>query len=354
MKKTLTFLLALIMLFGMIACGQSTATDSSSDTDTDTRTAISTTTVSIETSAGTDAKKLLIGYSSKTQTNDAFQIALASTVEAAVKAAGHECTVVQTDSGSNPAQQVSQIEDLINKGIDGLVLNVCDPTALIPVMEECKEAGIPVICVDGRLDASTNPELYLTYVGVNNLTAATSASKFTADHVGGEGDVIIIGGRSASLSSQDRVAGFYSGIEGTNMKVVAEQAGDYDNDTAMQVMENLLQVHAANVDVIFTASDVMLDGILQAIDNHGAVNPDVVIMSYDGSATACDYIAEGIILGSCAQFPKKIGTIAVEELLAVLNGEKTATDYADNKYIDSGTEVITKENLDDYLVNWAY
>ena len=97
----------------------------------------------------------------------------------------------------------------------------------------------------------------------------------------------------------------------------------------------------ANPDVtgIMSCSDVMVDGILQAIDD--ADLSGVKIMSFDGDRI--ELIKQGLVLGTMAQFPSEMGKLAVDTLVQVLNGDKAADAF--DKYIDSGTACYTADNL---------
>jgi hypothetical protein len=116
----------------------------------------------------------------------------------------------------------------------------------------------------------------------------------------------------------------------------------------MQVTENMLQANK-NVDGLFSASDVMLDGVLQAAGD--ANRTGIKILSVDGSKKAVDLVEQGAIVGTMSQFPGKMGPIAVENLLAVLGGKKAADSIP--KVIDSGTMVYDKSNLAEAR-KWAF
>jgi ribose transport system substrate-binding protein len=124
--------------------------------------------------------------------------------------------------------------------------------------------------------------------------------------------------------------------------IVGEQPGDWTNSVAMQVTENMLQ---ANKDVqgLFTASDVMLDGILEALSDGN--RKGMTIISVDGSHKAVDLLATGQISGTMAQFPQKIGSLAVENLVLVIEKKSEANSIP--KIIDSGTTMYSKDNLDE-------
>jgi ribose transport system substrate-binding protein len=110
----------------------------------------------------------------------------------------------------------------------------------------------------------------------------------------------------------------------------------------MQVTENMLKANPL-VDGLFTASDVMLDGILTALQNANRSN--VKIMAVDGSRAAVELIEAGEVFGTMAQFPGRMGPRAVETIVGVLDGTLSASSVP--KYIDSGTACYTKDNLNE-------
>ena len=193
-----------------------------------------------------------------------------------------------------------------------------------------------------------NESLYIAYVGTDNFNAGKVAGQRMVKELGGQGDVLIVRGANGSLAGDQRVDGFKAGVAGSGLKIVGEQPGNWTNSVAMQVTENMLQANK-NVAGVFSASDVMLDGVLQAIGD--ANRSGIKILSVDGSKKAVDLVEQGAIVGTMAQFPSKMGSIAVDNLLAVLAGKKAADSIP--KVIDSGTMVYDKTNLDEAR-KWAF
>lgn len=289
--------------------------------------------------ASDKAKAPEIAFSLKTITNDAFQKAIADSVEAAAKAAGAKFTLVTAGQQTAVSTQVSQVEDLIAKGIDGIVLSPMDSKAVIPVLKKAKDAGIPVVLVDQTIEDG-NEDLYISYIGTDNFNAGKVAGETLAAALGGNGNVLIVRGASGSSAGDDRVDGFKAGIAGSNLRVVGEQPGNWANDKAMQATENMLQANS-DVQGLFTASDVMLNGILTALENAGKT--DVKILSVDGSDDVKEMIKDGEVYGSMAQFPDVMGSKAIELLMGAINGTLDLNSVP--KYIDSGTVCITVDLL---------
>ena len=304
MKKLLTLILAVAMLATLCAAG---------------------------------AEGLKIGYSTKTITNDAFQLSLYNAVKDAVEANGDTFVSVLAESQTAVATQVSQIEDLINQGVDGLVINPMDSNACIQVLEKAKDAGIPVVLVDQGIEG--HEDLYITFISTDNLAGGKSAGERMAQELGGKGNVIIVRGANGSQAGDDRADGFKQGIEGTGLELINEQPGDWVVDKAMQVTENMIQANA-DIQGIFCCSDNMLPGILQALQNNDL--EDVVIISFDGSDAGIEMIKAGSVLGTVAQFPDKIGATGVEYLLKGIAGELGEVE----SFIDAGTMIIDASNAE--------
>ena len=286
-----------------------------------------------------------IAFSVKTITNDDFQKAIATSIQQAVEKSGNKFLLVTAGEETGVSIQVNQVEDLIAKKVDAIILSPMDGKAVVPVLKKAQAAKIPVIIVDSSVEKG-NDALYISYVGTDNFNAGKTAGQRMVKELGGKGNVLIVRGANGSLAGDQRVDGFKAGIEGSGLVVVGEQPGNWTNSVAMQVAENMLQANK-QVDGLFSASDVMLDGILQAASD--ANRTGIKILAVDGSKKAVDLIEQGAIVGTMAQFPGKMGPIAVENLLAVLAGK--GADIP--KVIDSGTMVYDKSNLAEAR-KWAF
>jgi ribose transport system substrate-binding protein len=288
-----------------------------------------------------------IAFSLKTVTNDDFQKAIAKSIQSAVEKTGNKFLLVTAGEQTAVSTQVNQLEDLIAKHVDAIILNPMDGKAVVPVLKKAKAAGIPVIVVDSSVEKG-NEALYVSYVGTDNFNAGVEAGKRMVKELGGKGNVLVVRGANGSLAGDNRVDGFKKGIAGSQVTIVGEQPGNWTNSVAMQVTENMLQANK-QVQGLFTASDVMLDGILQAIGD--ANRQGIHILAVDGSSKAVDLVESGTIVGTMAQFPAKMGKIAVETLIGVLDGSRKQAGIP--KMIDSGTMVYDKTNIAEAR-KWAF
>lgn len=286
-------------------------------------------------------KKYKIAFSVKTLTNEPFQAFISEGIKNKVESRGHEFTLMTTSTSADVAQQVNQLGDLISSGVDGIILNAIDSNAVVPAMEEAKAKGIQVILVDTPPIPGVE-DLYISYIGTDNFAASELAGKEMVKALGGKGKVVIVRGANGNTTGNYRADGFKKGLEGSEVVVVAEQPGNWTNDDAMQAMENMLSANP-DIDGVWSCADVMLDGVLQAIQNNPNVKKDLVIFSFDGAMKGCQLIEDGKIKGTMAQYPMIMGELAVNYLIEVLDGKKTPDDYP--KFIDSGTGLITIDNV---------
>jgi ribose transport system substrate-binding protein len=273
------------------------------------------------------------------------------TINEVVTKNGGEFTHMATVGAAAVAEQVKQIEDMINSGVDGLIIGTLDGQAVLPVFEMARDAGIPIVMVDNPPAPNHPKDTYITCIGTDNYAGAVKAGETMIKALGGTDackgkKVVVVRGENGSEGGDLRASGFTDTVKMAGIEVVAEQPGNWNNSDALVAMENML---SANPDIsgFYSCSDVMIDGALQAVANNPNVKAEhLIVVSFDGSKLACDLIKKGTLHADMAQNPKVMGAESARIILSVLNGESKIEDY--EKYIDSGCTVVTKENVDIY------
>ncbi|MRH44540.1 substrate-binding domain-containing protein [Aquibacillus halophilus] len=162
-------------------------------------------------------------------------------------------------TADNPADQTSNVEDLIAQGVDAIVMLPIESEALSPVAATVKDAGIPLVIVDRELtnDAAT------VIVKGDNTGIGINAGEYFVEQLGGSGKVVEIAGPSSSVTNQ-RSEGFRQSIEGSDIEIIASQNGEFSTETSLQVMENVLTAQS-EIDAVYTQDDGMALGVIQAI-----------------------------------------------------------------------------------------
>ena len=155
--------------------------------------------------------------------------------------------------------QIQQLQNLINKGVDAILVNPGDVNGLNDTLQEAVKKGIIVISVDQELNT---PNVY--NVGIDQKEWAKTSAKWLAEKLGGQGNIVEIEGfpghpaNVARMDGVDEVLKDYPGI-----KVLAKDTGKWDEATGQQVMSNFL-ASFPNLDGYWT-QDGMAIGAMQAV-----------------------------------------------------------------------------------------
>ena len=167
----------------------------------------------------------------------------------------------------DPQGQIQQMRNLLNRGVDAIIVNPNDATALDQVIGQAEQAGIPVIAVDQEIAAPG-----VTNVVIDQGEWASMGAEWLVEELGGEGDVVVINGiagHPANEARYDAVKEVFADNPG--IEVVQEANADWDQATAQQEMSNII-ASQPNIDGVWT-QDGMARGVLQAVQ---ADNPERV------------------------------------------------------------------------------
>jgi len=170
------------------------------------------------------------------------------------------------ESADTDAQgQIQQIQNLVNKGVNGIVLNPGDVTALNTTLEEVVAGGVPVVSIDQAICAEG-----VINVVIDQKEWAKISMQWLADELGGKGDVVLIEGFPGHPANEARMAGVQEVLDQyPDIKVVGRDTGKWDQATGQQVMSNFL-ASLPNIDGVWT-QDGMATGALLAVQT---ANPE--------------------------------------------------------------------------------
>lgn len=245
-------------------------------------------------------------------------------------------SVLAPDREINVDQQVSILEDQIQRGARVLVVAPAGSAQVVPVLQSAVDRGIPVVLVD--TDAPLPGKS--SYVGTDNRAGGRLAAQHIIEQVG-TGKVALIHGVPGNQSQDDRAAGFSEAIAAAGgIQVVARQPANSERSLGLTVMENVLTAHP-DIRGVFATNDQMALGAIEAIAARRQSTP-IVVVGFDATAEAVQAITEGRMSASIAQRPSEMGRRGVEAALAVLEGRPVES------RIDTGTELVTAANAAGY------
>ena len=263
------------------------------------------------------AEPLKIGVSIADQSN-VFYVDILDGMEAAMKD-GDELIVM--DAAFDVAKQITDIEDMIQQDVDVMLVDPVDSVAIQPALEACAAAEIPVIAYNSPVDDSS---MVVSTVASDNYMAGELIGEALAEWLGGEGKVAMLTYNVAQVCL-DRANGFIAAISNyAGIEIVESQEIQPGVDTALPVMENILQAYP-ELTGVFALNDPSAIGAAAAIESAGLLD-QIAIVGVDGSDEGKAAICEGRMLASAAQHPVDIGKISVETAYAVIAGETVEAD----------------------------
>lgn len=270
-------------------------------------------------------KNIKIGLSVSTL-NNPFFVSLKDGVMKEAKAKGMHVTVV--DAQNDSAKQVNDVQDLLQQGVDVLLINPTDSAAISTAVQSANEVGVPVI----TLDRSSDKGKVETLVASDNIKGGKMAANFIIDQVGKNAKVVELQGVPGASATRERGKGFHQ-IADKELQVVESQSAHFDRTEGLNVMENLIQGHP-DIKAVFAQNDEMALGALEAINSSGK---NIIVVGFDGNDDALKSIKDGKLNATVAQQPELIGKLAVNAAGDVLKGKKV------KKYIPAPLKLVTKK-----------
>ncbi|MEA3226801.1 MAG: substrate-binding domain-containing protein [Planctomycetota bacterium] len=291
--------------------------------------------------APSEAKRLTVAVIPKGTIHEFWK-----TVHAGAEMAGREMGVDILWKGSlkedDREAQISVVENIMTRRVDGIVLAPLDDVALRRPVDEAMQSDIPVVIFDSGLQGDN----YVSYVATDNFKAGQLAGEHMAKLLGGKGKVVVLRYSEGSDSTTKREDGFLDGIqaiEGIEI-VSSNQYAGVTTASALKVAENLLSRFSRadgglEIDGIFCATEPTTLGILRALQETGYAGK-IKFVGFDSSEKMIAALRAGELDGFVVQNPMRIGYLGVKTLVEHLRGEHVA------RRIDTGSTLITKENLD--------
>ncbi|MDN4070879.1 ribose ABC transporter substrate-binding protein RbsB [Paenibacillus vini] len=274
---------------------------------------------------GGDLKNMKIGLSVSTL-NNPFFVSLKDGVVNEANKLGIETIVV--DAQNDSAKQSNDVDDLMQKGVNVLLINPTDSAAISTVVQSANNLGIPVITLDRSADQGEVEAL----VASDNAKGGKMAAEYIVQLLGKGAKVVELEGVAGASATRERGKGFHE-VADQDLKVIAKQTADFDRVKGLNVMENLLQANP-DVQAVFAHNDEMALGAIEAIRSSGK---DIPVIGFDGNEDALKSIQAGQLTATVAQQPELIGQLAVQAAHDVLQGKTV------EKSIPAPLKLVTKE-----------
>ena len=319
-RRSAAMLLAGLLAVSVSACGggNSGAADNSGTSRAD------------SSNGGTHKLSVVL----KTTSSEYWSYVIAG-IEQAEKDLGNvEVDVRGANSDTDFDGQLNMVETIVNA-------DMCEAIAIAPLQADqianaLTGVKIPVLAID------TNFEQAETFIGTAHEDAAYQGGKYVAEQIGKGGKVVVLANIQGESTSEARVAGYRKALEEGGCEIISTQYTDGVGDKAVTVTDGVLQSFP-DIDAIVCCADDVALGASRAIQQTGRDGDGIIVCGFDGISSGVQAVVDGEISCTVAQDPYNMGYQCVKSLLDVVEGEKL------DDFIDTGCNVITPDNADEYL-----
>lgn len=251
--------------------------------------------------------------------------------------------------------QIKAIRRFISEGVDYIAFAAVTEEGWDTVLQEARQANIPVILVDRKISTSDR-SLYLAWIGSDAKAEGESAGLWLDEYLKEKGrekeeiNIVVLMGNEGSSATKDRTQGFNAiAYAHRNWNILEEKNADFTTAKGKEVMEEFLDKYE-DIDVVVSQNDDMTFGAIEAMKSKGVsygVNGKVTVISFDAVHEALVKVQNGEINVDIECNPNE-GEYLVDLIKKIENGDLI---YKENVVEEM---IFTQENVDEYIDNRSY
>ncbi|MFF5080576.1 ABC transporter substrate-binding protein [Actinoplanes sp. NPDC000266] len=271
-----------------------------------------------------DLKTAKVGFSQSEKEANPFRIAETQSIEDEAAEQGI-VNLTTTNANSQFNKQISDVEQMIDSGVQLLVIAPLNSDGWDSVFAKASAKHIPIITIDRKINAKPCQD-YLTFIGSDFAEQGKRAATEMAKALGNKGKVAILLGAPGNNVTTLRTSGFKDEIAkiAPDIQIVFEQTGNFAREDGQKVTEQLLQSNP-DINGIYGENDEMALGAITALKGAGKKAGDVKVVSIDGTKGAVQAIVDGWASAVIESNPR-FGPLAFETATKFLSGEPVGQD----------------------------
>ena len=229
--------------------------------------------------------------------------------------------LIFSDAQQKQENQIKAIRNFIAQGVDIIAFSPVVETGFEAVLQEAKEAGIPVILTDRAVDVNDD-SLWVTFMGSDFVEEGRRAARWLIENGYTDAKIAELQGTVGSAPAIDRKKGFEEVIaDHPGMVIIKSQSGNFTRSGGKEIMEAFLKTEGKNINVLFAHNDDMAIGAIQAIEEYGlAPGKDIIIVSIDAVRGAFEAMIEGK-LNCTVECSPLLGPQLFDAVEAIAKGE---------------------------------
>lgn len=256
----------------------------------------------VQPAAGVPEDKLIVVGFSQVGAESEWRVANTESMKATLtEENGYE--LIYDDARQEQENQIRAIRTFIQQGVDYIVFSPKIETGWNSILQEAKEAGIPVIVTDREIEHG-DEGLYTAYIGSDFYKEGERAVKWLEDYLEKQGRtedpirIVHIQGTIGSSAQIGRTAALEQAIKKhPNWEIVAQECGDFTRAKTYEVMGSIVK-ETNTIDVVYCENDGEALGAIVAMEEAGLscnANDGVIVISFDATRLGLQYCLEGKI-----------------------------------------------------------
>lgn len=340
-KKVLGMLLVGVMVFSLIGCGSEPAAETTAPAE-ESGDAAQEAAAEEEPAAETEAEPAADGEAPYViWVNPLVGSAVFTSADNGITAASEEFGFklkIIGPSVLDDTQMYEAVQSAIVEQPDLIVTTPYNYSAIQGLYTDAQEKNIPIINISSDSEEAGR----VSFIGTDNTAYGKLAADYVNEKMEGEANVLIMMANLDTSNQLEQKTAFEEkcAAEYPGIKVVLTDEDNGDSATALQKFEDNLKAHP-EIDTIFCLESIGGVAAANAVEELG-MNGEITILAIDDNEDTLQYIRDGKIWGTMAQNFYKMGYTAGEFAYKYLNGETV------DSIVDSGTILITEENIDTY------
>jgi ribose transport system substrate-binding protein len=172
-------------------------------------------------------------------------------------------------TADKPEKQIADIEDMMSKRVDGLVVLATESGPLTPIARQAKRRGVFIVNVDrGFEQRAGEAQIADIFLEGDNKAFGRKSAQYMAEKLDGKGNIVILTGIPCTVDTDRVMAAREVFAQHPEIRILDQQPGNWNRQKALEVMENLLTKHP-KIDAVWAADDDMALGVIQAIKERG-------------------------------------------------------------------------------------
>ena len=251
----------------------------------------------------------------------------------------------QYQTADTPQKQIADIETMMTKGVDGLVILATESAPLTPVAKQAKEKGIHIVNVDrGFLEAGIAD----VFLEGDNKAFGRKSAEYVAKKMGGKGNLVILTGIPCTVDTDRVTAALEVFKRYPDIKILGQQPAMWNREKGLAVMQNFLTQHP-KIDAVWAQDDDILLGAAQAIKEAGR-EKQMFIVGGAGMKDVVKMVMDNDpLVPADITYPPSMIAAGIHTSASILrDGKQKAIGQFMPKHLMIDVELVTPENAKEF------